>query len=162
MRVNHVVLKAQAAATAKFGRYAVLTPSSRSINISTPSSSDAQTSPEASTTLSNGYQRPYPVPPFIPKPSYVPVNFWTRKSDSETLWVDDEHDDDEGWKGDVQNHVDGQVALEMKPKQVIELGGLEEETVRYAAGLARDVLKRAGEMIEVSFPFSSKCKAHLP
>jgi len=90
------------------------------------------------------FVRPLPVPLSIIRPSYVPVNFWSRISEDEALVVDDEFDHLEGWRGDSGV---GESSLGVG---MIPLGGVEERTVRHVARIAGEVLRDAGKFIKVS------------
>jgi hypothetical protein len=88
--------------------------------------------------------RPLPVPLSIIRPSYVPVNFWSRNSDDEQLVTDDEFEDLEGWKGD-SGIGESSLGIGMIP-----LGGVEERTIRHVARIASEVLRDVEKLIQVS------------
>jgi hypothetical protein len=86
---------------------------------------------------------PLPVPFSIARPSYVPINFWSRKSEDDALVVDDEFSELEGWQGTI---AEGGSSSDIGR---IPLGGIEEQTVRYAGRLAAEVLNDAGKLVKV-------------
>lgn len=90
------------------------------------------------------FVRPLPVPLSIIRPSYVPVNFWSRNSDDEKLVIDDEFEDLEGWKGD-SGIGESSLGIGMIP-----LGGVEERTIRHVARIASEVLRDVETLIQVS------------
>lgn len=90
------------------------------------------------------FVRPLPVPLSIIRPSYVPINFWSRTSEDDPLVSDDEFAHLEGWKGDSGV---GETSLGVG---MIPLGGIEERTVRHVARLAGEVLNEAEMFIKVS------------
>lgn len=92
---------------------------------------------------------PLAVPSSIARPSYVPVNFFTRQED-EALEIEDE--EGEGYHGEV-----GDAALEkLKQAGRITLGGQDEKAVREAAKRAAEILKAAGQLVTVSCLISWK------
>ncbi|KAH8090450.1 peptidase M24, structural domain-containing protein [Filobasidium floriforme] len=88
------------------------------------------------------FTRPLPVPLSIIRPSYVPVNFWSRNSDDEKLVIDDEFEDLEGWKGD-SGIGESSLGIGMIP-----LGGVEERTIRHVARIASEVLRDVETLIQ--------------
>jgi hypothetical protein len=112
-----------------FGKYDVLRP------------------PKTKTTASNkslNFISPSPVSLSVIRPDYVPVNFWTRRSEREALEYDESSRLEEGWPGE-----EGVGSLE-SGRGMIPLGGIDEQTVRYAARLASEVLRDAGRLIKAS------------
>lgn len=130
---------------------------SRIIRYATGTSSIA--SPSSGSTKFGSYQRisapgvtsttPLAVPSTIARPSYVPVNFFTRRED-EALVIED--DDSEGYHGEV-----GEAALEkLRLAGRIQLGSEDEHSVRRSAKLAAEVLREAGRLVSVRI-FYLKC-----
>jgi hypothetical protein len=87
---------------------------------------------------------PSPVSLSVIRPDYIPVNFWTRISEQEALEYDETSRLEEGWPGEEG------VGLLSSGRGMIPLGGIEEKTIRYAARLASEVLRDAGELIKAS------------
>jgi len=112
-----------------FGKYDVLRP------------------PKSKTTAgskSPNFIPPSPVSLSVIRPDYVPVNFWTRTSERETLEYDETSRLEEGWPGE-----EGVGSLS-SGRGMIPLCGIEEQTVRYAARLASEILRHAGKLIKAS------------
>lgn len=84
---------------------------------------------------------PSPVPSHIRRPTYVPVNFFTRPNGDEAL-ADAPPDELEGYHGEegVGNSRIGMIGL----------GGEEERGVRYAGGLVAQVLEQVRDIVKVS------------
>lgn len=99
----------QHTAASRFGRYAILP------------SSMAMTS----------YPDVLPVPVSIPRPSYVPLNFF------DAPWG--EHDE-------VERHTQGALC------RGIQLGGVDEAKVRRVAAMAAEVLDAVGNLVKVCRP----------
>jgi hypothetical protein len=92
---------------------------------------------------------PLAVPASITRPSYVPVNFFTRE-EGELLEMEEE--DDEGYHGEV-----GDAALEkLKQAGRIKLGSEDEKAVRQAARHAAEILKAAGSLVTVRLSLASR------
>lgn len=96
----------------------------------------------ASSGSGSSYVPPSPVPSRIIRPSYVPVNLFTRKTGDEAL-ADAPPDDLEGYHGEagVGNSQTG----------VIPLGGMEERGVRYSGSLVAEVLDQVRGFVQVSY-----------
>jgi len=127
--MNHTRLLLRPIRETVFGKYDVLRP------------------PKSKTISSNkspNFIQPSPISLSVIRPDYVPVNFWTRTSERDALEYDESSRLEEGWPGE-----EGVGSL-ASGRGMIPLGSIEEQTVRYAARLASEVLRDAGRLIKAS------------
>ncbi|KAJ9106003.1 hypothetical protein QFC19_003338 [Naganishia cerealis] len=127
MRCSRLLRAAKPPTESVFGRFELLRPSK------------SRKSSGSSATLTSKHVSPLPVPPHIIRPSYVPVNFFSRKTNDEAL-AEAAPDDLEGYHGEagVGNSKIG----------VIALGGSDERGVRYSGALAAEVLKQVENFVK--------------
>ncbi|KAJ9109348.1 hypothetical protein QFC21_000677 [Naganishia friedmannii] len=128
MRCTRLVHAARPTAEGVFGKFELLRPPK--IRKST-----------ASGATTTAYLPPLPVPSRIIRPSYVPVNLFTRKTNDEVL-AEAPPDDLEGYHGEagVGNSQTG----------VIPLGGMEERGVRYSGALVAEILDQVRALVQYS------------
>lgn len=93
---------------------------------------------------SNPHSKPSFVPPFITRPSYVPANFSSRTEGEELSQAPD--DPEEGYHGDIEGE---DPAERVRNTGRILLGGIHEQTVRYAGRMAAEVLETASSLVKV-------------
>jgi hypothetical protein len=129
MRCSRLLRAARPTTEGVFGKFELLRPPK--IRKSTGSSGDTK----------SAYVPPSPVPSRIIRPSYVPVNLFTRKAGDEAL-AEAPPDDLEGYHGEagVGNIQTG----------VIPLGGMEERSVRYSGALVAEILDQVRMFVKVS------------
>ncbi|KAJ9125684.1 hypothetical protein QFC22_000646 [Naganishia vaughanmartiniae] len=127
MRCSRLLHAAKPASDGVFGKFELLRP---------PKIRKSAASSGASTSV---HVPPLSVPRHILRPSYVPVNLFTRKTNDEPL-MDGPPDELEGYHGEpgVGNSQTG----------VIPLGGKEERGVRYSGSLVAEVLDQVKSFVQ--------------
>lgn len=99
--------------------------------------------PSSSSRPTASYFPPLIVSSHILRPSYVPVNFFSRRDATETLKVEDEEENE-------QEGYHGEPGVGDLARGKIRLGGDEERGVRHSAQLAAKVLREVSSMVQVS------------